>query len=196
MNKVFRDVLSASGGMHTVKNLAPLESLVSKLGFTDYKIIDPKVVTIGQWVRMKCMFGCDEYGRNASCPPNVPTIEECRAFFGEYQKAMIFHFNRTLEDPDERHEWSREINSRLLAVERETFLSGYYRAFLLFMDSCALCKKCSGIRSECKEPKRSRPTPEAMGVDVFATMRAVGYPIDVLADYKEEMNRYALLLLE
>jgi hypothetical protein len=33
-------------------------------------------------------------------------------------------------------------------------------------------------------------------MDVFTTIRKVGYPIDVLGDYKSEMNRYAFLLVE
>ena len=35
-----------------------------------------------------------------------------------------------------------------------------------------------------------------MAVDLFATVRAVGLPIGVLADYDQPMNRYAILLVE
>jgi hypothetical protein len=42
----------------------------------------------------------------------------------------------------------------------------------------------------------SRPTPESMAMDVFATVRKLGYPIDVLYDYSQEMNRYAFLFIE
>jgi hypothetical protein len=42
----------------------------------------------------------------------------------------------------------------------------------------------------------ARPTPESMAVDVFATVRKIGYPIDVLYDTSQEMNRYAFLLVE
>ena len=42
----------------------------------------------------------------------------------------------------------------------------------------------------------ARPTPEALAVDVYSTVRAIGYPIQVLSDYTQEMNRYALLLIE
>jgi hypothetical protein len=33
-------------------------------------------------------------------------------------------------------------------------------------------------------------------VDVFATVRQVGYPIEVLTDVTAPMNRYAFLLIE
>lgn len=41
-----------------------------------------------------------------------------------------------------------------------------------------------------------RPCLEALGVDVFATARKLGYPIEVLTDYKQEMNRYSFLMIE
>jgi hypothetical protein len=35
-----------------------------------------------------------------------------------------------------------------------------------------------------------------MAVDVFSTVRKIGYPIQVLSDYDQEMNRYAVLLVD
>jgi hypothetical protein len=35
-----------------------------------------------------------------------------------------------------------------------------------------------------------------MAVDVFSTVRKVGFPIEVLPGYRETMNRYAFLLVE
>jgi hypothetical protein len=35
-----------------------------------------------------------------------------------------------------------------------------------------------------------------MAMDVFATVRKLGYPIEVLTDYDQAMNRYAFLLIE
>jgi predicted metal-binding protein len=42
----------------------------------------------------------------------------------------------------------------------------------------------------------SRPTPEALGIDVYSTVRKAGYPIQVLFEYSQKMNRYAFLLIE
>jgi len=84
----------------------------------------------------------------------------------------------------------------LLKLERAVFLAGYHKAFLLFMDTCSLCAACPGVRGECKNPASARPSPEAMAVDVFATVRQYDYPIEVLSDYSQTMNRYAFLLIE
>jgi predicted metal-binding protein len=173
-----------------------LEGLFAELGYRDFRWIDPRQVVVAQWVRMKCRFGCREYGRNASCPPNVPEVGECARFFGEYRRAAILRFPMALENPEERHAWSREVNRRLLGLERAVFLKGHPRAFLLFMDSCGFCQPCPGSRRDCRDPRSARPTPEAMAVDVFSTVRKVGFPIGVLPDYRQTMNRYAFLLVE
>ena len=61
---------------------------------------------------------------------------------------------------------------------------------------CGICLECTGDRTTCKEPKLSRPTADALAVDVFSTVRKLGYPIQVLSDYDQEMNRYAFLLID
>jgi predicted metal-binding protein len=173
-----------------------LEELFAGQGYRDFRWLDPGQIVVAQWVRLKCQYGCREYGRNASCPPNVPEVAECARFFGEYGRAAVFHFSAALENPEDRHAWSRQVNRRLLELERAVFLEGYPKAFLLFMDSCGLCPQCAGSRRECKDPRSARPTPEAMAVDVFSTVRKLGYPIQVLPGYRETMNRYAFLLVE
>jgi predicted metal-binding protein len=177
-------------------NREELESLFRKHGYTDFRWIDPEDIIVSEWVRMKCTFGCEGYGRNAACPPNVPAVSECRQFFKEYGTAVVFHFEKTVEQPEDRHAWSREVNQGLVELEREIFLSGYRKAFLLPMDSCGICAECVGIRAECKRPRLGRPAPESMAVDVFATVKQYGYPIEVLRDYTEGMNRYAFLMIE
>jgi predicted metal-binding protein len=172
-----------------------IENLFVEHGYTDFKWIDPRKIVVSQWVRMKCMFGCNEYGKNACCPPNVPSVPECEKFFHEYQDIAVFHFEKAVEKPEDRHEWTSEINSELLKLERAVFVSGYPKTFLLFMDSCCLCKHCTESRNQCKNPKSARPTPEGLAMDVFSTVRQVGYPIDVLSDYTQTMNRYAFLLI-
>ncbi len=173
-----------------------LEALFEKRAYGDFKWIKPEDIVVSQWVRLKCMYGCGDYGRNSSCPPNVPSVLECRQFFDEYNTGVIFRFHKVLDRPEDRHGWTRKINQGLLALEREIFLAGYERTFLLFMDTCHICEDCRGAREECNNPKSARPTPEAMAVDVFSTVRQYGFPIEVLSDYTRTMNRYAFLLIE
>jgi len=173
-----------------------LEDIFRRHGCTDSRWIEPQAIVVSQWVRMKCQYGCPHYGHIASCPPNTPTVEECRRFFDEYRTAVVFHFQKTAPEPDVRRAWSAKTNVRLSNLERDVFLAGYPKAFMLFMDSCHLCAECVPSRADCKEAKLSRPSPEGMAVDVFGTVRPLGYPIAVLTDPSQEMNRYALLMVE
>ncbi|MBU0518713.1 DUF2284 domain-containing protein [bacterium] len=173
-----------------------LEKLFHEHGDLNYKWINPEDVVVSQWVRFKCMFGCEVYGTKGSCPPNVPSITECREFFKEYEHAVVFHFQQQFDNPDERHNWSKKLNLKLIDVEREVFLAGYQKAFLLFMDECAICQECTAVREECEHKKLSRPCPESLGVDVFTTVRKLGLPIEVLTEKTQVMNRYSFLLIE
>jgi predicted metal-binding protein len=179
----------------TAEKRKALDALFNKKGYSDYQWIDPRKIIVSQWVRMKCRFGCGEYGRNAACPPSTPPVAECAQFFREYGDAVILHFEGTMEKPEDRHAWSRKINAKLVKLERDVFLAGYERAFLLFMDSCCFCKECSGERSTCKEPRMARPSPEAMAVDVYSSVRQFGFPINVRTAYDQKMDRYAFLMV-
>jgi predicted metal-binding protein len=162
----------------------------------DYQWIKASQIEVAHWVRFKCTFGCPSYGRKGSCPPQVPTVDECRAFFAEYDDVVIFHFAKKVDNPQDRIPWSREVSKHLVGLEREVFRSGYHKAFMLFMDECRLCNDCSGTRVSCINKNDARPGPESLAVDVFSTVRKIGYPIEVLQNYDQEMNRYAFLLVE
>jgi len=73
---------------------------------------------------------------------------------------------------------------------------GYHKGFLLPMSPCNICEECTGVKEECKNPKSAWPTPEGMAIDVCSTVRKYGFPIDVVTDYSQTMNRYAFLLIE
>lgn len=179
-----------------MNDTAPIDDIIKKHKIKDYKWLLPKDIIVAQWVRFKCMFGCSGFGVTASCPPNTPPIPDCREFINEYKAALIFHFQIKLDDPETRHEYCTKLNKKLLKLEREIFLAGYYKTFLLFMDECALCDECTGVRETCLKKEESRPTAEGLGVDVYQTAHNCGYPIEVLKDYDQEMNRYAFILVE
>ena len=103
----------------------------------------PAEIVVAEWVRMKCLFGCREYGQNAACPPNTPPVDDCARFFREYKRAAVFHFAKTVDRPEDRHAWSRKLNLELLKLEQEVFKAGYVKAFLLFFDSCGICLDCA-----------------------------------------------------
>ena len=173
-----------------------LEAIFGENGCDDFKWMDPGEVVVEEWVRFKCVFGCGHYAKAAACPPNLPGLDECRKLFSEYSEAALFHFERTVEKPEDRHAWTRGINESLLAVEKAVFLTGYHKAFVLYIDPCNICGECVPDREDCRHPRNARPSLEGLGANVFETVRKQGYDIDVLSAYDQKMNRFGLLLVE
>jgi predicted metal-binding protein len=170
--------------------------LAKKHGFVDFKLINPAEIVTGSWVRTKCTFGCTSYGRKACCPPQLPSPGECRNLFDEYNLGLFFHLTKALKDPKARYDWSRDVNPKALAFERDVFLMGFPKAFIFLPAPCNICDECKSEKCQCGNPSMARPTLEAYCVDVFATAQKFGYPIQVLKGYGEEMNRYGALLIE
>jgi predicted metal-binding protein len=191
-----KKISDAHGGKMTKATAERIEKMARANDLKDYKWIQPSSIITGHWVRAKCMYGCPRYGQKACCPPEVPSVAECVNFFREYKSGIFFHFARKFKKPKTRFSWYREINKKVLDLEKEVFLSGFYKAFALPPATCSLCAQCKESKPECRQPLASRPTLEAFCVDVYATARKMEYPIQVLKSYQEEMNRFGLLLIE
>jgi predicted metal-binding protein len=88
------------------------------------------------------------------------------------------------------------------ALERTVFLAGYYKAFAFLCGPCDLCRTCVAVPTKgdktaaCQHPDQARPAMEAAGIDVFATVRAAGLPIEVVCSEECLQNYYALVLVE
>ena len=169
--------------------------LARQLGARDAKVISPKNVFTGEWVRWKCQYGCSEYGRHLTCPPHSPTPAVTRKVLDEYEYAILLHGERTAP--------LRDIGAEL---ELRIFLAGYYKAFALLCGPCSACGACAVVEDcnedephhkvRCRHPEKARPAMEAAGIDVFATARAAGFPIEVIFSATCKQNYYALVLVE
>ncbi|HON34078.1 MAG TPA: DUF2284 domain-containing protein [Synergistales bacterium] len=174
---------------------AGVTRILAEAGFHDHQWVQPSELVVSQWVRAKCMFGCPDYGRNASCPPHVPSVPECREFLREYSRALLIHLSCRVP-PEGRRQWCLENQERLIEAERRVFLSGFEKAFLLSFDNCNLCEECVAEPSDCRLPYKRRPTMEAFAIDVYSSVKKYGYTLSVKKDRLEEPDRFALLLVE
>jgi predicted metal-binding protein len=175
-------------------NRPEIELVINGQGFLDYCWINPQEIIVAQWVRMKCTFGCGDYGLG-TCPPNTPSVEDCRTFFREYNNGLIIRLTKFADKSAYPSDWSKNMTNKLLEIERLVFLKGNPKAFLLNQTCCNLCKDCSGNRIDCKDKSKSRPSPEAFAVDVYKTTRNAGMEIHVISDNPAEINRIAILLI-
>jgi predicted metal-binding protein len=155
-----------------------------ELGAIEAKIIDPGSVVVAPWVRLKCQYGCPHYNTRHCCPPHTPTPQQTEEVLACYTRALLLHSQGMEVSPTEI----------VIELEREIFLSGYYKALGFGAGPCWLCVKCNP--EECVHPLRARPAMEGCGIDVYATARANGFPIEVVRDRSEVPNRYGLILIE
>ncbi|MCJ7446230.1 MAG: DUF2284 domain-containing protein [Bacteroidales bacterium] len=172
-----------------------LNTIFKNLGLIDYKWINSSDIIVSTWVRVKCTFGCSDYGLSV-CPPNVPSVKECRDFFGEYSSVVLFRFNFVADKENYPEDYSKEITKGLLDLEREVFLEGFPKVFVLNQTCCGLCSGCVKNRIDCKNLSKSRPSPEAFAIDVFSTIKKAGFEINVIKTTHQEINRYAVLMIE
>jgi len=176
-------------GLMTSSTKAHLNSLCNvakKMGAVDARLIRAGDVVVRNWVRLKCQFGCGGYGRSLTCPPYTPTPYEFRKILKEYRWAILLKF-------DGRREES-EVHDHMIRIEREAFLGGYYAAFGLAAGPCPRCEECD--LEKCKYPDLVRPSMESCGIDVFATVRKVGFDLRVVKSEDEIPSYYGLLLVE
>jgi len=172
-----------------------IESILQKQGFSEFKWINPETIVVAHWVRIKCIFGCSDNGLG-TCPPNTPSVQDCNSFFKEYKSCLIIKLNKFADKDKYPSDWSKNMTNKLLEAEKQIFLQGYQKAFLLNQTCCSLCKDCSGNRKDCKDKKNSRPSPEAFAVDVYQTVRNGGMEINVVSENPSEINRYAFILID
>jgi predicted metal-binding protein len=127
------------------------------------------------------------YNTSLCCPPNSPTYLETRELLNCYEKALLIHYHKGFG--------GRTHPTKIAAtLERDLFLSGYYRAFAFGEGPCMLCRECTFDR--CVHPTEARPSMESCGIDVYSTARNNGFAIEVLKDRSSIPNRYGMVLIE
>ena len=162
------------------------------MGITRAKIIHPKTVTVGDWVRLKCQYGCGGYNKYLTCPPYSPTAKYTRKMLDEYTKGLLMQ----IEDIPARKEagMSRKLKKIVADLEREIFLDGYYKAFGMTSGPCRLCPRCN-TKKGCKYPYQARPAMEACGIDVYQTARNNGFKLEVVKQEDACCSYITLILI-
>ncbi|HIH69729.1 DUF2284 domain-containing protein [Methermicoccus shengliensis] len=202
--------------------IAELQSLASARGASCHSI-SARDVEVAEWVRLKCEFGCRGYGKRLGCPPYTPSVEETRRVVASYSHALLVHFKNmpgfeSPRDPSAKgwhgkllRKLSLWVHDTMFELERRAFLLGAYRALAFVAYPCEYCEQCvamthegldeAALKRRCPHKERVRPSMEACGIDVFATVRRAGLPIHTIGEctptaMASSLNSYALLLLD
>jgi len=188
--------------MPTNDDLERLCELARSLGASGARAMSARGVVLDPRVRLKCMVPtCANYGHNLMCPPNVMPMDQFAEVLGRYEHAILIQYpipldreimkgseGERLEDVYEKGDYAKrlgrseiEIMDLLGEVEKQALGMGYRFATAFTGGPCHLCEECVGQRSgeRCRHPFRSRPSMEAMGIDVFLTARNAGLAFEM-----------------
>lgn len=160
-----------------------LVEMAAGLGAISAKVIRPADVETGWWVNWKCRFGCGGYGTSLVCPPHSPTPADTRRVLDGYGRAVLFESSLG------------EAKEIAVKLERALFLAGFYKAFGVGAGPCRLCDACA-FDEGCRHPRQARPSMEACGIDVYATVRRHGFHIQVVRDHDDPQHYFGMVLVD
>lgn len=185
-----------------------------RMGATEAKIIDSGDIVIDKRVRLKCSIPqCYNYGRHLLCPPNLMSVEEFEEIVRLYEKALIVQVEtdydssdkskhplseelcEELENRTETPDWELKLHRLVNQIEAFAFKRGFYLAAGLIGGECCLCEECIPPSSgeSCRHPFESRPSMEAMGIDVYRTCENVDLSLAFSSEKKVKWTGLVLL---
>jgi len=145
--------------------------------------------------------GCPNYHCNWSCPPYAPKVQETRNSL----KTFTFFWILIMEIPipkininfikkwKTKHDFSRI--TRNLNNFLEYFQIQHSDWAVYFCSECRLClekkySRCNCPSEPCRFPDKIRISPEAAGIDVFATLKNIDLEMEELP--KTNLRRMAM----
>lgn len=157
------------------------------------RAVPASYVVTAPWVRYKCQFGCSGYGARHLCPPATPKPAETAAVIRGYRRAILLTYESWPRGKERA--LRKKMHEDLLALEREIFLDGYYKALAFAAGPCNLCAKCD-LSEPCRRPGEPRASMEACGIDVFSTFARAGVELEVAVDVGMPYKLCGLVLVE
>ncbi|HOF05711.1 MAG TPA: DUF2284 domain-containing protein [Syntrophales bacterium] len=166
--------------------LAALIALLKGKGATTVRVVSADRIVVDERVRLKCRVPiCDSYDRNLMCPPFVMSVAEFRQTLDRYEEALILQVEAEiaglngLRPHEDVYAPAGRLHELVNLAEKEAFMAGFRFAAGLIGGCCRLCAVCVAAEggTNCRFPFRARPSLEAMGIDVAATLANVGLPL-------------------
>lgn len=164
-------------------------------GFTEIKFVHTPQICIGKWVRLRCQYVCRQRRQSDLCPPFSVTAEDTSRMLEEYRFGLFVR--REIAMPAERpmaDHWL-EFQQSLVDAESEAFVRGYGKAFAIAAGNCLFGHLDDTMRP-CDFSFKSRPTLEAVGINVQDTLDMIGWDMLQVREPHEPFQIYGLLLLE
>jgi predicted metal-binding protein len=162
-----------------------------EMGAAKAAVIKVKDIPVDDRIPLKCEIPrCFGYGASAHCPPNTLKPERLRKILEKYQWAILFIKEvppevivRDKATIKERIEVYQDVFKIVNEVESMAFYDGHYLAFGFGAGSCkhSFCSRqenCQALEGKrCRFPLLSRPSMEAVGIDVYKLVTRTGWDI-------------------
>jgi predicted metal-binding protein len=162
-----------------------------ELGATQAKIVKAEDIPVDERVTLKCQIPrCFGYGVSAHCPPNTMNPAELRDLLKKYHWAVFFIKEvepevivRDKATIKERVAAYQRVYKIVNEIESMAFYDGHYLAFGFGAGSCrhTFCgqqENCVAMEGKrCRFSLRSRPSMEAVGIDVYRMAAQAGWDI-------------------
>lgn len=130
----------------------------------------PNKLIFNEKVRDLCR-SCKRFGKNASCPPNIESIEHYRKAAKQYKAMDIVYKEFSISDYDNivvaGRKSSFELYKYLINKRNKLLKEGKIFVTCYGGGSCKVCKSCM---IPCRYPEKSIIPIEATGVNVFQTL--------------------------
>ncbi|MEW5785121.1 MAG: DUF2284 domain-containing protein [Bacillota bacterium] len=161
------------------------------LGASRAALVQAAAIPVDERVTLKCQVPrCFGYGVCAHCPPHTLKPAELREHLKKYSYAVFFTRDvapeviiRDKETIRERVADYQAVFSIVNKLESAAFYDGYYFALGFAAGSCrhTYCGRqedCLALKGEkCRFSLRSRPSMEAVGIDVYKLVAQLGWEI-------------------
>ena len=202
-------------------DLKLLCKLAKELGATNAESFSAKNVVVDERVRLKCIIPmCDGYASNLMCPPYVMSVQEFKEILNKYDWAILIQIEAPItaamrneiqqaDDVADLYESKKfieiyeeifgsvklKLHNIVNKIEAKASNLGYRFATGFKAGSCKLCPKCiiHDSKTICRHPYRSRPSMEAVGIDVFKSAENAGLPFDIPPKNKALWNGLVLI---
>lgn len=171
------------------KDMEHLREFAIEEGAVDAKVVPTNLIVVDERARYKCMYPpCRWYGSSAICPPHLKmTPDVTERLVQKYKYGILIR----LETPPEHlagPEWTElhkshelKLKEIVASVMGEAFNMGYHLNLGFAAGECSICLpkglECTAIHGMCRNPFKAIPAMEAAGIDVYTTVRNVGWEI-------------------
>jgi predicted metal-binding protein len=178
-------------GSRLAEDLEQYRQKALQLGASQALVVKAEDIPVDDRVTLKCRIPrCFGYGAGAHCPPHALKPSELREILKQYQWAVFFIKDipsevivRDKATIKERVAAYQEVYRMVSEIESMAFYDGHYLAFGFAAGSCRhtfcgqhpTCQAMTG--DKCRFSLLSRPSMEAVGIDVYRMVAAAGWEI-------------------